>query len=89
MILESFISWQKKLISEMEYRQIKLAIKAIYNPVLIEEKDLQPITDLLIHDKKNEFGTIQFALIDGIGSIKINQLVENELILSAFEDYKS
>ena len=47
------------------------------------------LTDLLIHDKKNEFGTIQFALIEGIGAIKINQLVENELILSAFEDYKS
>jgi 3-dehydroquinate synthase len=44
---------------------------------------------LLIHDKKNEFGTIQFALIEGIGAIKINQLVENELILSAFQDYKS
>ena len=69
--------------------QIKIAIKAIYELVQIEENDLQPIMDLLIHDKKNEFGTIQFALIDGIGSIKINQLVENELILSAFEDYKS
>jgi 3-dehydroquinate synthase len=89
MILESFISWQKKLISEIEYRQIKLAINAIYEAVQIDENDLQPIMDLLIHDKKNEFGTIQFALIDGIGSIKINQLVENELILSAFEDYKS
>jgi len=89
MILESFISWQKKLITEIEYRQIKLAINAIYDSVQIDENDLQPIMDLLIHDKKNEFGTIQFALIDGIGSIKINQLVENELILSAFEDYKS
>ena len=89
MILESYISWQKKLITEIEYRQIKITIKAIYDEVLIEENDLQPIMDLLIHDKKNEFGTIQFALIDGIGSIKINQLVENELILSAFEDYKS
>ncbi len=89
MILESFISWQKKLITEIEYRQIKLAINAIYEAVQINENDLQPIMDLLIHDKKNEFGTIQFALIDGIGSIKINQLVENELILSAFEDYKS
>ena len=89
MILESFISWQKKLISEIEYRQIKLAINAIYDAVQIDKNDLQPIMDLLIHDKKNEFGTIQFALIDGIGSIKINQLVENELILSAFEDYKS
>ncbi len=89
MILESFISWQKKLITEIEYRQIKLAINAIYDAVQIDENDLQPIMDLLIHDKKNEFGTIQFALINGIGSIKINQLVENELILSAFEDYKS
>jgi 3-dehydroquinate synthase len=27
---------------------------------------------------------IQFALLDGIGKIKINQSVENELILEAF-----
>jgi 3-dehydroquinate synthase len=45
--------------------------------------------ELLIHDKKNEFGTIQFALIESIGKIKINQIVENELILTAFQDYKS
>jgi len=38
---------------------------------------------------KNEYGSIQFALIDGIGKIKINQSVENELINEAFEDYKS
>jgi 3-dehydroquinate synthase len=31
--------------------------------------------------KKNEYGTVQFALIEGIGKIKINQSVENELIL--------
>jgi len=45
--------------------------------------------ELLIHDKKNEYGNIQFVLIDGIGKIIINQSVENELILKAFEDYKS
>ncbi len=88
MILESFISWKKNLISEIEYRQIKLIIKSIFDDVVVEEKDLYPIMDLLIHDKKNEFGTIQFALIEGIGGIKINQLVENELIKKAFEDYR-
>jgi 3-dehydroquinate synthase len=46
------------------------------------------ILDLLIHDKKNEYGTVQFAL-KSIGKIKINQSVENELILEAFNDYKS
>ena len=43
----------------------------------------------MIHDKKNEYGKIQFALLDGIGSIKTNQEVENELIIKSFADYKS
>lgn len=88
MILESYISWHKNLISEQEYIEIKSVIKSIYEDITFDENDIQPILDLLIHDKKNEFGTIQFALIEGIGAIKINQLVENELILKAFQDYK-
>ena len=57
--------------------------------IVFEENDIKPILELLIHDKKNEYGNIQFALIEGIGKIKINQSVENELILKAFQDYKS
>jgi 3-dehydroquinate synthase len=89
MILESFISLDKKLISSEEYIQIKSTIKSIYEDVIFNENDIKPIMELLIHDKKNEFGTIQFALIESIGKIKINQIVENELILTAFQDYKS
>ena len=89
MILESYISLHKNLINESEYLQIKTAIKAIYNDVVFEENDIEPIMELLIHDKKNEYGNIQFALIEGIGKIKINQSVENELIIKAFQDYKS
>ncbi|RTY86334.1 3-dehydroquinate synthase [Flavobacterium sp. GT3R68] len=89
MVLESYISWQKKLLSAEEYLQIKETINSIFEKIPFEENDLIPILDLLIHDKKNEYGNIQFALIDGIGSIKINQEVENELIKIAFEDYKS
>ncbi len=89
MILESFISLKKGLISTAEYQQIKQTINSIYDKIVFEENDLDPILELLIHDKKNEYGTIQFALIEGTGAIKINQLVENELILEAFEDYKS
>ena len=89
MILESYISLEKGLISREEYNQIKTTIKTIYDDVIFEENDIAPILELLIHDKKNEYGNIQFALIDGIGKIKINQSVENEFILKAFEDYKS
>ena len=89
MILESYISWQKKLLSEEEYLEIKNSINAIYEIIVFDENDIQPILDLLIHDKKNEYGKIQFALLDGIGNIKINQEVENELIIKSFADYKS
>ena len=89
MILESYISLKKNMISTEEYVEIKNTIKSIFDDIVFEENDMNPILELLIHDKKNEYGTIQFALIDGIGQIKINQEVENELINEAFEDYKS
>ena len=89
MILESFISWHKNLISQTEYAEIKKVITAIFETIFFEETDLQPIVYLLIHDKKNENGKVQFALLNGIGAIKINQEVDNELIIKSFEDYKS
>lgn len=89
MILESYISWQKKLISAVEYLEIKDTINAVFEQIDFEQSDLNPILDLLIHDKKNEYGKVQFALLDGIGSIKINQEAENELIIKSFTDYKS
>jgi 3-dehydroquinate synthase len=89
MILESYISLKMDLITNDEYNQIKTTIKSIYDDIVFEENDIDPIIELLIHDKKNEYGNIQFALIQAIGKIKINQSVENELILKAFEDYKS
>ena len=89
MILESYISLKKDLISNDEYFEIKSSLKSIYDDIIFDENDIKPILELLIHDKKNEYGAIKFALIEGIGKIKINQSVENELILNAFEDYKS
>ena len=89
MVLESYISLQKKLISESEYLEIKTVINAIFDQVIFEEKDINPILELLIHDKKNEYGTIKFVLLDGIGKIIMNQEVDNELIMAAFLDYKS
>ncbi len=89
MILESYISCHKNLITAEEYKEIKAGIKSIFEDIVFEENDIEPILELLIHDKKNEYGTIQFALIEGIGKIKINQEVENKLINQSFEDYKS
>ncbi len=38
---------------------------------------------------KNQYGKILFVLLDGIGNFKIDQQIENKLIIKAFEDYNS
>lgn len=88
MILESYISFDKSLLSEEDYQQIKTTIKSIYKDVAFEEDDIEGVLNLLIHDKKNEYGKIQFVLLHGIGNTALNQLVENELIARSFTDYK-
>lgn len=89
MILESYLSLKKGLISTDEYHEIKSVLKDIYPFVEFNKKDIQAIIELLSFDKKNEYGKILFVLLNPIGNIKIDQQVENELIFEAFEDYKS
>ena len=89
MILESHISLQKQLIDEREYLEIKDTINSIFDRIQFDESDLNPIQELLIHDKKNEYGMIQFALLESIGNIKINQTAEKEIITAAFLNYKT
>ncbi len=89
MILESYIGLEKNLLTQDEYYKIKNVINALYENIIFDEKDIEEVIELLIHDKKNEYGTIQFALLDGIGKIAINQTADNSLIYKAFEAYKN
>ncbi len=89
MILESYISKEKGFLSNKEYEQIKNTITGIYDKLHFSKNDIQAIQNLLIHDKKNEYGKVQFSLLNGIGKIIINQSVENELIVQSFKDYLS
>ncbi len=87
MILESFISFQQGLLKEKEYLEIKHHLQQIYGTVFFDANDQNSIIDLLIHDKKNEYGKVQFALLNGIGDVKINQSTDNEIIIKSFSDY--
>lgn len=89
MILESYISMKKELLNSEEFYQIKNTLKNIFDEQTFTENDVECIQKLLIHDKKNEYGKVQFALLDGIGKISLNQSVESELIVASFADYKS
>ena len=87
MILESYLSYKLEFISKDSYAEIKYIITDVFEKIAFNDSDIQKILDLLIFDKKNEFGNIQFTLLNKIGESKINQTVDKSLILLAFEDY--
>lgn len=88
MILEAYLSWQKNLLTKNQYNHVKSVINTLFKPLEFSETDIDSVMDLLVHDKKNEYGQTMFALLDGIGAVAIDQKASNHLILSAFSDYK-
>lgn len=89
MILEAHISMAKEMLNEVEYTRIKEVLLRVFEKVTFTDADIAAIIKILVHDKKNEFGTVKFVLLKGIGNAVINQTVENRLIYNAFEDYNS
>jgi 3-dehydroquinate synthase len=87
MILESFISKEKGLLSADDFIEIKSLLHSIYNRIDFNENDINQIIELLIHDKKNEFGVVQFSLLNKIGNCVVNQTTDNETIIKAFANY--
>lgn len=87
MILESYISYKLDFISKESYAEIKYIITDVFEKIVFDEADIQNIMNLLIFDKKNEFGNVQYTLLNKIGESKINQIVDESLILLALEDY--
>jgi len=87
MIIESCIAHERGLLGIEEYREIKEVVSSIFPKVVITPSDVENIISLLVHDKKNAFGRINFVLPESIGSAKIKQQAENALIYRAFEDY--
>lgn len=88
MIIESFISYKKELITYEEYLQIKKLIYTYFEPIDITIISFERLNELMLFDKKNEGGKINFVLLNNIGDVKINQIVDEVLIYEAFEDYK-
>ncbi len=89
MVLESYVSLELGLLNDEEFSEIKSTILEFFPAVAFNDKDIQNVIALLIHDKKNEYGKVSFCLLDGIGAVKIDQNVDNFLILRAFADYLS
>lgn len=89
MIMEGFISKELLSLSSEDLNNLSSTILDTFPKVAIDSDDYKSIMELLIHDKKNEKGTVLFVLLNTIGDAKYNCIVSDELILKSFDFYKN
>ncbi|WP_298499303.1 3-dehydroquinate synthase [uncultured Algibacter sp.] len=89
MILASYISSELIGFPKETTIDIKKLFLSYYDKVIFEKNDYPAIIELLKYDKKNNHGNINFVLLEAIGKCKIDCLVNNNVIVDAFEFYAS
>ena len=87
MILATYISTELVGFPKESRDSIKTLFLSYYDKVIIEESDYPAIIELLKYDKKNNHGNINFVLLEAIGTCKMDCLVDNKIIIKAFEFY--
>ncbi|MCK7591046.1 3-dehydroquinate synthase [Subsaxibacter sp. CAU 1640] len=89
MILECYLSYKLLNFPKSDCDEVKNVINSLFQQVDITSNDYESIIELLKFDKKNEHGNVNFVLLEALGKPKVNCLVENDLILEAFDYYKN
>ena len=89
MVTAAFIS-NKLLEFPLDYvLAIKNVILSIYGKIPVLKKDYEAIYTLLIHDKKNVGGTINFVLLTDYEQFKLDCTVEKQLVFEALDFYNN
>lgn len=85
MIAESYLSLKKGFLSEVNFLEIKAYIDFVYPKCPTLTGHINDILQLMMNDKKNMGGKINFTFLNGIGDVKINQTIEIEDIKTAIK----
>jgi len=89
MVTEAFISNKLFGFPSNEVDAIKKIILNIYGKVQIQTSDYSAIFDLLVHDKKNVAGQVNFVLLNDYENYKLDCKVETSIIIEALDYYNS
>jgi len=89
MVMEAFISQKLLNFSTENVKSIKETILAIYGKVEIDVLDYEAIIGLLIHDKKNVGGQVNFVLLTDFEQFKLDCKVEKVLLIEALNYYSA
>jgi 3-dehydroquinate synthase len=89
MIMEIFISQRLLNFPSEHEKSIKETILGIYEKVAIDKADYEAIIGLLIHDKKNVGGQVNFVLLTDFEQFKLDCKVEKALLIEALNYYNA
>lgn len=89
MITESYLSSQLLGLPMNEVENINDHLLDIYGKVSIDKNDYPAILELLIHDKKNVNGTVNFVLLKNLEEFTLDCKVPQSMLIEALEFYNS
>lgn len=84
-LCELYLSATHTGFSTVKMRQTISFIRENYGLPSFSCKDYEHLYSLMLHDKKNAGGQINFTLLGGIGDIRIDQHLQKDAIFEAFD----
>ena len=87
MIIEAFLSYDQELISKADLEEVCEGFSSMYALNTIDMKIFPNLTKWMKHDKKNQNNSINFSLINKIGSCRYDVICTIDEIRRAFEKY--
>lgn len=88
MILASYLSYEMCTFPKTKVQEISTYLVSLFPKQKFSEKDTQSIIKLMSFDKKNRNDKVLFVLMEDFGSFKTDCVVDNQLIIKAFEFYR-
>jgi 3-dehydroquinate synthase len=87
MICEAYLSNRIIGLPDDSLKELSSFLLSVYSPVRINETACERIIELMVHDKKNTGGQLNFSLLSAIGKCEINQTASADLIKEALNYY--
>ena len=88
LLCELFLSAAHTNFPTLQMRQTVQYIRQHYDALTFTCDDYDHLYELMLHDKKNVGGVINFTLLGGIGDVRLNQHLSKEAVFESFDFFR-
>ncbi len=88
LVCELYLSYILHKFPQEKLQELIYFVKQQYGGFYFTCENYETLYELMLHDKKNKGGIINFTLLKNIGSIEINQTTNKEKIFESFDFYR-